>query len=289
MRNYPGASVITRTVSTAWDRLLLPIFFLIVITLTFGCLIFTIEFEPEKGDEQNFPEMLSACWFTLVTMTTTGYGRLMPEKSSSKALAMLMMVLGNFYMAMPLTIVGSTFWGHYQTLNEKEEQMKKAKMAIIEARRKSVRLKSELEQAKLKRERSKKALEEGKLSEADMHHQMLPPVQEQAYHELFAMEHDIDELLHMVQNAPETEQGLVELMMNPKVLDVSRRMVVTSRMMSYMVKDHLDAAHIGNSTALNRNAPVRKTPKVPPLPRNIDENDPGVNARPSKKSSGIAL
>jgi hypothetical protein len=291
VRNYPGASVITRTVSTSWDRLLLPIFFLMVITITFGCLMFTIEYDAEKGNDQNFPEMASACWFTLVTMTTTGYGRIMPEKSTSKALAMLMMILGNFYMAMPLTIVGSTFWGHYQTLQEKIEQVKKAKLAILDARRKPVELKSELDKAKFHRERSRKALKNGKLSAEDMQHRMLPPVQEQAYHELFAMEQDINELLHIVQRAPETEVGLADLMMNPKVVDISRRMGLASRMMSYMVKENLDAAHIGNTTALNRHAPIGKKPEVPPLPPTPKKAQPEVDMAvvPNRKSTAIAL
>eukprot|EP00946_MAST-07B_sp_MAST-7B-sp1_P001938 g1938.t1 len=215
-----------------------------------------------KGDNQNFPEMVSACWFTIVTMTTTGYGRITPSTPWSKAIAMLMMILGNFYMAMPLTIVGSTFWGHYQTMKEKEEQVRRAKHAVLTARRNSFRIKKELTEAKLKREASKKANKLNDVSDAQAGDRMLPPVQECAYHELFSMEHDIDQLLHLVQECPETEAGLVGLMLDSKVVDISKRIAVTSRMMSYMVNDHMKAAQLGKMTVLNRNAPVVGAPMV---------------------------
>merc|ERR1712166_830841 len=96
----------------------------------FGCLVFTIENEHDGSADQPFPEMATACWFVLVTMTTTGYGKVVPTRMATKLVAIVVMISGNFYMAMPLTIVGSTFWGHYSALVEKEATMLKAREAM---------------------------------------------------------------------------------------------------------------------------------------------------------------
>lgn len=251
LRNYPGASVISRTVLTSWNRLILPIFFLLVIVLTFGCILYNLENDPSKGTAQVFPEMLSACWFALVTMTTTGYGRFMPQRSFSKAIAMIMMILGNFYMAMPLTIIGATFWSHYQTMAEKEKKVVEAKEALNLARRKSLRIKKVIAENEAK---NKNAV--AKVNDAEIKKRMLPPVQEKAYHALFDMEHDIDEILHTVKETEETEAALVSLKLNSRVVDMSRRMAITVRMLGHMIKATFDAASLENVTALNKYAPV---------------------------------
>jgi hypothetical protein len=104
VRNFDGAAVITQTVQSAWSRLILPLFYLLVFVVVFGCIVYTIENQHNLGADQPFPEMLTACWFVLVTMTTTGYGKVVPTKIPTKLVAIVVMIAGNFYMAMPLTI-----------------------------------------------------------------------------------------------------------------------------------------------------------------------------------------
>ena len=104
VRNFDGASVIVLTINSAWDRIILPLFYLLVFVVVFGCLVYSIENEQSLGASQPFPEMATACWFVLVTMTTTGFGRVVPTKILTKIIAIVVMIAGNFYMAMPLTI-----------------------------------------------------------------------------------------------------------------------------------------------------------------------------------------
>ena len=104
VRNFDGASVIVQTVNSAWDRLILPFFYLMVFVVVFGCLVYSIENDEKLGADQPFPEMATACWFVLVTMTTTGYGKVVPTRMATKLVAIVVMISGNFYMAMPLTI-----------------------------------------------------------------------------------------------------------------------------------------------------------------------------------------
>jgi hypothetical protein len=197
VRNFDGATVIVQTIKSAWSRLILPFFYLIVFVVVFGCMVYTFENTESAGADQPFPEMLTACWFVLVTMTTTGYGKVVPTMMPTKMLAIVIMIAGNFYMAMPLTIVGSTFWGHYAALIEKEETLQKAKEAMKAARRNTIRAQKQVEAARVSRRRSMK-----KMSKNEIKQKMMSPVQETAFHQLFAMASNIEELLGKIRNCP---------------------------------------------------------------------------------------
>ena len=43
------------------------------------------------------------------SMTSVGYGQRFPKSSMGKGVAIVAAIFGAFYMAMPLTIIGSTF------------------------------------------------------------------------------------------------------------------------------------------------------------------------------------
>ncbi len=257
VRNFDGATVITNTVQTAWERLVLPLFFLFVFVVVGGCIVYAAEHKNSLGEDQMFPEMLSACWFTLVTMTTTGYGRYLPTNVATKVITIGMMILGNFYMAMPLTIVGSTFWSHYMRMKQKKESVEHAKEHVKKARRHTMRMQAELDKANLRREKSKAAVEAGTVNKATV--SMLSPVQESAFHQLFDLERHIDELLTTVQNTESTNTGLCELMLNPRTMKLAEMMATTEHFMAYMVKDSLDVVLRKAQSSMNGVMPAKKS------------------------------
>lgn len=58
-------------------------------------------------------------------MTSVGYGQRFPKSPQGKGVAILAAIFGAFYMAMPLTIIGSTF---YEIYVEQEESRQKQYM-----------------------------------------------------------------------------------------------------------------------------------------------------------------
>ena len=57
------------------------------------------------------------------SMTSVGYGQRFPKSAPGKGVAILAAIFGAFYMAMPLTIIGSTFYEIY--IEQEETKQKK--------------------------------------------------------------------------------------------------------------------------------------------------------------------
>lgn len=77
-----------------------------------GCLFMTLIFLVEPRD--NITSMTDSAWLVIATMTTVGFGDVVPVTESGIFLASTLMVLSSLYMAMPVAIVGCGFtetWG----------------------------------------------------------------------------------------------------------------------------------------------------------------------------------
>ena len=75
-------------------------------------------------DSCEFPDLLQSSYFLFITITTVGYGDQIPVTTMGKILAVLLAILGSFYMAMPLAIIGSKFEEAYQEREIKKLQKK---------------------------------------------------------------------------------------------------------------------------------------------------------------------
>jgi hypothetical protein len=58
----------------------------------------------KDGSLTGFGNILYAVWFSVVTLTTTGYGDILPITHVGKFLCVLLIIIGTFYMAFPLTV-----------------------------------------------------------------------------------------------------------------------------------------------------------------------------------------
>ena len=79
------AKVLGVAIKNAWGALMVPLFMLLLLTITFATLIYYVERDVDGSDFINLPQSL---WFTLVTLSTVGYGDLSPETPLGKAICM---------------------------------------------------------------------------------------------------------------------------------------------------------------------------------------------------------
>ena len=56
-----------------------------------------------------FRSIPHAIWFMMVTMTTVGYGDVVPFTDTGRAISIIAMVFGVLFLSMPLAIVGNNF------------------------------------------------------------------------------------------------------------------------------------------------------------------------------------
>lgn len=118
--------------------------------------------------------------------------------------------------------MGSTFWGHYEALVEKEATIRKAQEAMKAARRNTMRVQKQVEAARLSRRRSMK-----KMTKEEVKQKMMSPVQERAFHQLFAMSSSIEELLGKIRSCQATSKDMQNLMNDPRNLRILAEMSTT--------------------------------------------------------------
>lgn len=67
----------------------------------------------EDGTENPNNSIFTCFWLMIITITTVGYGDISPITLQGKLVAVLAMIFGIIYTAMPLAIVGSFFFDAY--------------------------------------------------------------------------------------------------------------------------------------------------------------------------------
>ncbi|CAE7614240.1 Kcnd1 [Symbiodinium natans] len=70
----------------------------------FSSVIYVLE--SESGNIESMPR---AIWFTMVTLSTVGYGDVVPVSTSGNIVVCVLIVVSAIYMAMPIGIVGKAF------------------------------------------------------------------------------------------------------------------------------------------------------------------------------------
>ena len=109
-RNFYGFRLLVRSLTLSAESLPVPLFLLLVIVITSAALLYYVE----SGSNPNIKSIPDAMWFSIVTVSTVGYGDVVPVTTAGKLTASVLIMLGLMYMAMPLSIVGSNFTAVWQ-------------------------------------------------------------------------------------------------------------------------------------------------------------------------------
>lgn len=107
----------------------------LVFSLAMAIIIFaTVMFYAEKNvDGTNFTSIPSAFWYTIVTMTTLGYGDMVPETTAGKIVGGVCSLSGVLVIALPVPVIVSNFSRiyHQNQRQDKRKAQKKARLARI--------------------------------------------------------------------------------------------------------------------------------------------------------------
>lgn len=88
---------------------------LMVLIVISACLMFSIENSAQPGQ---FDSVAQAIWWSVVTLTTVGYGDITPVTFLGKFVAMIIMLLGVCTMALPAGILAAKFTEELQSRRE---------------------------------------------------------------------------------------------------------------------------------------------------------------------------
>jgi len=107
-RHFETLQLLTSAFRISAEALPAMLYCWALIAITFSELMFLVE------PRENMSDMPSALWFTIVTMTTVGFGDKTPASVVGHVVASVLIITSTLYMAIPIGIVGNAFsqvWG----------------------------------------------------------------------------------------------------------------------------------------------------------------------------------
>jgi voltage-gated potassium channel len=104
------------------------LFFLVFVVLFSSTLLYLVEY-PVQPDK--FSSIPAAMWWSIMTVTTVGYGDLIPVTPVGKSIAALFTLLGVLVLALPSAILASGFIEEYRKPDPQESERKKAGSVLI--------------------------------------------------------------------------------------------------------------------------------------------------------------
>lgn len=117
------------------DALVALAFFILLVLVLFSTLIYFAErgtwdaglggFVDADGDPSMFDSIPKTAWFSLVTMTTTGYGDVVPRSFLGKLLTTPLLMFGLLLIALPSFVLGRNFAIVFDAMNNPALKVRK--------------------------------------------------------------------------------------------------------------------------------------------------------------------
>ncbi len=105
LARYMGASNnLVRALKASRTKILVFVFFVLIISVLLGTLMYLVE-----GPEHGFNSIPHSLYWTIVTLTTVGYGDISPETPLGQFIATLIMIIGYGIIAVPTGIVSAEY------------------------------------------------------------------------------------------------------------------------------------------------------------------------------------
>ncbi len=103
-----------KSLKASRTKILVFVFFVLVVSVLLGTLMYLIE-----GPEHGFNSIPHSVYWTIVTLTTVGYGDISPETPLGQLIATLIMIIGYGIIAVPTGIVSA----EYASSKNKEQEI----------------------------------------------------------------------------------------------------------------------------------------------------------------------
>ena len=115
--------ILFHTLMSSKNELLLVFISLIVPIIWFSSMIY---FAENEANEEMFPSIPQSFWWAIVTVTTLGYGDVVPVTKEGKIIGAMCAICGVIIIAIPVSVIGSNFSYFYMQARTRIQQPRRS-------------------------------------------------------------------------------------------------------------------------------------------------------------------
>ena len=119
IRFLPGGRLVVEVLEEVAPQLLVSL--LSALGVIYGSAV-AIYYAERTHDPEHFGSVVRALWWSVVTLTTVGYGDVYPQTSIGKALAGVIAILGVGIIALPSGIIAGAFMDRLQAERQRKSE-----------------------------------------------------------------------------------------------------------------------------------------------------------------------
>ena len=127
-RHSYGLQILGHTLKSSCRELFLLVFFLSIAVIIFSSLIYYAEKDHQADKFDSIP---GSFWWSVVTMTTIGYGDIVPKTAPGKCVGILCALCGVLVIALPIPVIVNNFSLYYAHAQAKLRASNKRKRPLL--------------------------------------------------------------------------------------------------------------------------------------------------------------
>ena len=126
-----GLQIIVQSLKASFRELILLLIILLIPVVVFSSIVY--EIENNKPDQPHFKNIPQAFWWAIITMTTVGYGDMVPKTILGRIIGGICAIFGVLIVALPVSVIGNNFSTYYTHAQARLSLPKKKRRLICAA------------------------------------------------------------------------------------------------------------------------------------------------------------